>query len=80
MAKTTIKTFSTEGDQKRVGFFVHYDDKKSYAIDKMIDIVEGKTREQYISEAHALAKPEIDAWLEETNMEGSEIDSDGNII
>ena len=85
MATTHLKTFATELNDsnvevKRVGFFVKADGGQLFAIDKTIDLEEGKTKEQYIQEAYNLAKPQIDAWLDDVSMEGTAIDSSGNII
>ena len=85
MATTHLKTFATEINDsnvevKRVGFFVKADGGQLFAIDKTIDLAEGKTKEQYIQEAYNLAKPQIDAWLDDVSVEGTEIDNSGNII
>ena len=64
-----IKTYQTEGDSKRVGFMVDSNDKK-FAIDKLVDIVEGKTDESYVQDALALAQPEIDAWVADISIVG----------
>jgi hypothetical protein len=67
--KITLKNIETEGNQKRVGFLVtefeNEKDKKTmlFAVDKMIDIVEGKTDEEYGKEAYTLAKTQIDNWI-----------------
>ena len=67
--KITLKNIETEGNQKRVGFFVtEFENEKNketmyFAIDKMIDIVEGKTDEEYGKEAYTLAKTQIDNWI-----------------
>lgn len=60
--KYTIKNFRNEGNNKYVGFYVEYDNN-TFAIDKVIALVDGKTDEQYISEAYVMAQPEIDEWI-----------------
>ena len=67
--KITLKNIETEGNQKRVGFLVtEFENEKNketmyFVIDKMIDIVEGKTDEEYGKEAYTLAKTQIDNWI-----------------
>ena len=64
-----IKNFQTDGDQKMVGFLVENNDK-TFAIDKRVPIVLGKTDEQYVQEALALAQPEIDEWVASQSVIG----------
>lgn len=64
-----IKNFENDGDQKWVGFFVRNADK-TFAIDKRVPLVSGKTDEQYVQEALALAKPEIDEWVASQSVVG----------
>lgn len=64
-----IKNFETEGDQKFVGFMVRNNDK-AFAIDKRVPLSAGKTDEQYVQEALALAKPEIDEWVASQSVVG----------
>jgi hypothetical protein len=58
-----IKNFENEVDQKFVGFNIQNDAGALFVIDKRVPLAEGKTDEQYVQEALALAKPEIDEWL-----------------
>ena len=60
--KTEIKDFRNEGDKKYVGFFVQLDNGHTYNIDKQVDLADGKSDVDYIKEAYALAKDEIDNW------------------
>lgn len=64
-----VKTFETEGDNKRVGFIINNNGKK-LAIDRLITIVDGKTDESYVQEALAAAQPEIDSWASDTAIVG----------
>jgi len=64
-----IKNFQTDGDQKMVGFIVKNNDK-AFAIDKRVPIVSGKTDEQYVQEALALAQPEINEWIASQSVVG----------
>ena len=63
-----IKNFETEGDNKRIGFMVTTNGK-SFAIDKLIPVVEGKTEEVYVQEAFAAAETEINAWAADANVQ-----------
>tara|TARA_A100001515_G_C4555754_1_gene204946 strand:- start:41 stop:340 length:300 start_codon:yes stop_codon:yes gene_type:complete len=82
--KITLKSIETEEDKKRVGFFVsEYEDQedkntKLFAIDKLIDIVEGKTDEQYTQEAYNLAKNEINDWIDSLSNEEESQDQEVN--
>jgi hypothetical protein len=64
-----IKNFQTDGDQKMVGFLVK-NEGKTLAIDKRVPIVSGKTDEQYVQEALALAQPEINEWVASQSIVG----------
>ena len=64
-----IKNFQTDGDQKIVGFLGCNADK-SFAIDKREPLVQGKTDEQYVQEALALAQAEIDEWVASQSIVG----------
>ena len=58
-----IDKFTTDGTDKLVGFRVDFNGS-ILIIDKKVPIVEGKTANAYTSDAMALAKAEIDAWVE----------------
>ena len=64
-----IKNFQNEGDQKFVGFMVS-NEGKAFAIDKRVPLASGKTDAQYVQEALALAKPEIDEWVASQSVIG----------
>ena len=61
--KYVIKDFRDEGSKKYVGFMVTDEKGSQFAIDKKVTLSEGKTNEQYIKEALALGKSEIDEWV-----------------
>tara|TARA_R110002051_G_scaffold314478_1_gene391613 strand:+ start:338 stop:586 length:249 start_codon:yes stop_codon:yes gene_type:complete len=61
--KYVIKDFRDEGDKKYVGFTVTDEKGSVFVIDKKVSLSEGKTDEQYVKDALALAKSEIDAWV-----------------
>ena len=61
--KYVIKDFRDEGDKKYVGFLVTDEKGSQFAIDKKVSLSEGKTDEQYVKDAVALAKSEIDGWV-----------------
>ena len=64
-----VKTFETEGANKRVGFMVN-DDGKMFAIDKLVPIADGKTDESYVQDALTAAQSEIDSWAADSAVIG----------
>ncbi len=64
-----IKNFENDGDQKLVGFMV-INEGKRFAIDKRVAIADGKTDEQYVQEALALAQAELDEWAANQSVVG----------
>ena len=68
--KYVIKDFRDEGDKKYVGFMVTDEQGAAFAIDKQVSLSEGKTDNQYVKDALALAKSEIDAWVASTAQLG----------
>ena len=69
-----VKTFITEGNEKRVGFMVKNSNNELFAIDRLVSIVEGKTAEQYVQEALSLAQDEIDQWASDSENVGKTFD------
>jgi len=65
-----VKTFLTEGTEKRVGFMVKNERNELFAIDRLIPIAEGKTAEQYVQEALTAAQDEIDEWASDAENVG----------
>ena len=65
-----IKNFENDGDNKFVGFYIRNDANALFVIDKRVPLASGKTDEQYVQEALALAKPEIDEWLTAQSVVG----------
>ena len=59
--KILIKDFRTDGDNKFVGFKIT-EGNNVFAIDKQVALADGKTDEQYITEALAAGQSEIDDW------------------
>lgn len=72
-----VKTFETEGDNKRVGFMVDANGNK-LAIDKLVPIADGKTDESYVQDALAAAQPEIDSWAADAAVVGKKWNPDTN--
>tara|TARA_R110002167_G_scaffold102755_1_gene266310 strand:- start:22 stop:267 length:246 start_codon:yes stop_codon:yes gene_type:complete len=72
-----VKTFETEGANKRVGFMVD-DDGKMFAIDKLVPITDGKTDESYVQDALGLAQSEIDSWAADAVVVGKKWNPDTN--
>jgi hypothetical protein len=60
--KVKIKNFENDGANKLVGFYIEDANGKLFAIDKRVPLQNGKSEEEYVSEAYALCKNEIDEW------------------
>ena len=71
--KYIIQKLEIEGDNKLVGFDIDNEGNRLF-IDKRVALVEGKADEEYITEALALAKPEIDEWIASFTHIGQEWD------
>ena len=74
--KIVIKNFKTDGDQKLVGFSITDDAGNTLAHDQRVPLADGKTDEQYVSEALAASQAEIDAWSAEFANVGKEWDAE----
>jgi hypothetical protein len=74
--KTVVKTFQNEGDQKKVGFKITDNAGNLFVIDKLVAIADGKTDEQYVTEALAASQAEIDEWQASFSVIGREWDAD----
>ena len=73
-----VKTFETDGSNKRVGFNVTNSRGLVLAIDKEVAIADGKTNEQYVQEALSAAQAEIDAWNTDADNVGRKWDPSTN--
>ena len=73
-----IKNFANDGDQKLVGFMVRDENGKAFAIDKRVALADGKTDEQYVQEALALAQAEIDEWAANQSVVGRKWNAETN--
>ncbi len=60
--KVKIKNFQNEDSNKFVGFLIEDDNGKLFAIDKRVPLQNDKSDDDYVSEAYALCKDEIDEW------------------
>lgn len=74
--KTVVKTFQNEGDQKKVGFKITDANGNLFVIDKLVAVADGKTDEQYITEALTASQDEIDEWQASFSVIGREWDAD----
>ena len=74
--KTVVKTFENEGDQKKVGFKITDTNGNVFIIDKLVAVADGKTDEQYVTEALAESQAEIDEWQASFSVIGREWDAD----
>ena len=72
-----VKTFETEGSNKRVGFTVTKNGKM-FMIDKLVAIVDGKSDESYVQDALTSAQSEIDSWAADTAVVGKKWDATTN--
>ena len=72
-----VKTFETEGSNKRVGFMVD-NDGKMFAVDKLVPIADGKTDESYVQDALTAAQSEIDSWAADSAVIGKKWNPDTN--
>ena len=75
--KILIKDFKTDGDNKFVGFKIT-DNGNVFIIDKQVPLVDGKTDEQYVTEALAAGQSEIDEWQASHANVGKEWDAEAN--
>ena len=69
-----IKDFFKNGDKQHIGMTITNDDNKLLIMDKEVDFVEGKSNEEYINEAYALMKDEVDAWESDVSLVNKEFD------
>tara|TARA_A100001201_G_scaffold138840_1_gene130174 strand:+ start:394 stop:642 length:249 start_codon:yes stop_codon:yes gene_type:complete len=69
-----IKDFYRNGDKQHVGMTITSENKKILTIDKEVDFVEGKSNEEYINEAYALMRDEVDAWEADVSLVDREFD------
>ena len=72
-----VKTFETDGSNKRVGFMID-DNDKVFAIDKLVPIADGKTDEAYVQDALTAAQSEIDSWAADSAVIGKKWNPDTN--
>ena len=76
--KITIKDFKTDGDNKFVGFNITDDAGNVFVIDKQVPLADGKTDEQYVTEALAAGQAEVDEWQASFANVGKEWDAEAN--
>lgn len=72
--KIEIKNLENVDSNKLVGFIITDSRGAIFVIDKQVPLVDGKTKEQYVTEALALAQPEIDEWQDSMALVGAEWD------
>jgi len=76
--KYEIKNFDQIDGNKIVGFWVTDENGQKLAIDKNVPIVSGKSKEQYVQEALALAQDEIQEWANSIQIVGRVWNPDTN--
>jgi len=74
--KIVIKKFINEGDNKLVGFGIKDSEDNALIIDKQVPLADGKTDEQYVTEALAASQAEIDEWQASFAHVGKEWDAE----
>jgi len=74
--KIVIKKFINEGDNKLVGFGIADSDGNALIIDKRVPLADGKTDEQYVTEALAAGQAQIDEWQASFVNVGKEWDAE----
>ena len=65
-----IKNFENEDGNKFVGFKITDNNGAIFIIDKRVPLQEGKTNEQYVSEALAMCQDEIAEWQQSFALVG----------
>ena len=65
-----IKNFENEDGNKFVGFKITDDKGAVFVIDKRVPLQDGKTNEQYISDALAMCQDEINGWQQSSALVG----------
>jgi hypothetical protein len=68
-----INMYVQEGDEMNITLEITHN-QQQFFITKMVDVVDGKTKEQYVSDAYNAALPEIEAWKEDIETVGREFD------
>lgn len=68
-----IKNYFSTADGIQIGFEVR-EKEHLFCIDKTVPLVTGKSDQEYIQEAYATAKPEIDVWFSEIALQGKGFD------
>lgn len=76
--KIHIKNFQNEDDNKFVGLTITDSVGNIFAVDKRVALADGKTDEQYVTEALAESQAEIDEWQASFAHVGQEWDAEAN--
>jgi len=66
-----IKDYEKLESTQMVGFMVRNENGSVLAINKEVPFVEGKTKEEYVAEAFAMCRAEIQDWEENMSVVGS---------
>tara|TARA_Y100000004_G_C8765753_1_gene348555 strand:- start:122 stop:361 length:240 start_codon:yes stop_codon:yes gene_type:complete len=74
-----VNKFGDDEGEKLIGLEVLHNGNR-LVIDKRISITEGKTSEQYVSEAYAAAQSEINAWKADISVIGLNFDENTNTL
>mgnify|MGYP003642719938 FL=1 len=71
-----VKDFRVESDKKYIGFMITDSNGNKMAIDKKVDIVDGKSDEKYVEEAFALCSSEVSEWQSTYSVVGKKWNPD----
>ena len=68
-----VNMFLDQGDTKVITLHIIHNNQ-SFFITRNVDVADGKTTEQYISEAYTAAEDEINAWKADISIVGRDFD------
>ena len=66
-----VNMYCQEGDDMAITLAVEHN-SQTFLITKTVSVSEGKTKEQYVSDAYAAALDEINAWKDDVETVGKE--------
>ena len=76
----TVDKFVTDVDEKLVGLKCVDTSENVFIVDKRLNIVDGTTDAQYVQQAYAAAKTEIDEWAAGMSVQGMVFDPTDNSL
>ena len=76
----TVDKFITDDTEKLVGLRCVDASENVFIVDKRLNIVDGTTDAQYVQQAYAAAKTEIDEWAAGMGVQGMVFDPSDNSL